>query len=130
MMKFLRFWFPVIVYFGIIFYASSLPNVKTPRPFDNFDKVIHFFEYLPWGFLVARALTATSTELTRSNIFRIGVFLGLLCGISDEIHQMFVPGREASWLDLMADVAGGAAGSVVYQNMAIFKKRLLSHAGH
>ena len=36
------------------------------------------------------------------------VFICFLYGISDEVHQAFVPGREASVGDLLADVAGAA----------------------
>jgi hypothetical protein len=32
----------------------------------------------------------------------------LLIGIMDEWHQAYLPGRTASWSDLMADAAGGA----------------------
>ncbi|MCK5081916.1 MAG: VanZ family protein, partial [Candidatus Omnitrophica bacterium] len=31
-------------------------------------------------------------------------------GISDEIHQSFVPGRNAGIIDIIADTIGGAAG--------------------
>lgn len=32
----------------------------------------------------------------------------LLIGVMDEWHQAYLPGRTASWSDLMADAAGGA----------------------
>ncbi|MEO8020897.1 VanZ family protein [Polaromonas sp.] len=32
----------------------------------------------------------------------------LLIGITDEWHQAYLPGRTASWSDLLADAAGGA----------------------
>lgn len=35
----------------------------------------------------------------------------LLVGGMDEIHQMFLPGRSASWSDLAADAAGGLLGA-------------------
>jgi uncharacterized protein YfiM (DUF2279 family) len=36
----------------------------------------------------------------------------LLVGGMDELHQMFLPGRSASWSDLAADAAGGLLGAV------------------
>ena len=35
----------------------------------------------------------------------------LLVGGMDELHQMFLPGRSASWADLAADAAGGLLGA-------------------
>jgi VanZ family protein len=35
----------------------------------------------------------------------------LLVGAMDEVHQMFLPGRSASWSDLAADAAGGLLGA-------------------
>jgi VanZ family protein len=123
-MKFLRFWFPVIGYFGIIFYASSLPGVKTPVPFEGFDKVLHSFEYLPWGFLVTRALAQTLPGLSPQKTIATNILLVFLCGISDEFHQSFVPGRETSLADVMADMVGGWAGGLFYQHVQTLKKRL------
>lgn len=37
----------------------------------------------------------------------------LLVGGMDELHQMFLPGRSASWSDLAADAAGGLLGAAV-----------------
>lgn len=35
----------------------------------------------------------------------------LALGLADELHQAYLPGRYASWADLMADTAGGLAGA-------------------
>jgi len=37
-----------------------------------------------------------------------------LYGISDEIHQSFVPSRDAELLDVVADILGAAAGVYLY----------------
>jgi VanZ family protein len=37
--------------------------------------------------------------------------IGALYGISDEIHQYFVPGRVMDWTDAVADTCGIALGS-------------------
>lgn len=37
----------------------------------------------------------------------------LLVGGMDELHQMFLPGRSASWADLAADAAGGLLGAAM-----------------
>ncbi|MCD6268587.1 MAG: VanZ family protein, partial [Deltaproteobacteria bacterium] len=38
----------------------------------------------------------------------------LLYGLSDEIHQYYVPNREFSWMDLLADGAGGYFGARIW----------------
>jgi VanZ family protein len=45
----------------------------------------------------------------------------LLVGGMDEVHQMFLPGRTASWADLAADAAGGLLGAAVLAVLHRFK---------
>jgi VanZ family protein len=41
-----------------------------------------------------------------------------LYGLSDEVHQYFVPFRTADPLDLLADALGGALGVLFYQALS------------
>jgi len=45
----------------------------------------------------------------------LSVVLSSLYGVSDEIHQYFVPFREADLLDVLADTLGGILGVYIYQ---------------
>lgn len=110
-LKFLKFWFPVFLYSGIIFYASSLSDVKPPLDIKNIDKAIHVLEYLLFGFLLARAFTQ---QWPAVKIWQVVTICSLLYGISDEYHQSFVPGRESSFIDAIADTIGGFSGAWVY----------------
>ena len=47
----------------------------------------------------------------------------LLVGGMDEVHQMFLPGRSASWYDLAADAAGGLLGAAALAVLHRFKHR-------
>lgn len=109
-LKFLKFWFPVFLYSGIIFYASSLPYVKPPLEIKNLDKAVHILEYLPFGFLLARAFALFPAV----EIGRVVTLCSLLYGISDEYHQSFVPGRESGVPDVIADTIGGFLGAGIY----------------
>jgi VanZ family protein len=48
----------------------------------------------------------------------LSVVLSSLYGVSDEIHQYFVPFREADLLDVLADTLGGILGVYIYQAIA------------
>ena len=114
-MKFLRFWFPVIVYSGIIFCVSSVPNLKTPVEFfPHFDKVIHLLEYALLGFLLTRAVTHSWTQLAGWEIVVLVVLFSGAYGFSDEYHQLFVVGRSCDLTDWLADTLGGMLGGWLY----------------
>jgi len=112
--KILVFWLPVFVYCSIIFCFSSLESHQVPIKKPGFDKFAHFFEYAPLGFLIIRALFVSLKGIKRFNIFVFATLLTCLYGLSDEWHQMFVPGRHASFLDIIADTCGGALGAAIF----------------
>jgi len=107
--KFLKYWLPVIIYVVLIFLISSLHKVPTtgvPSLIGVEDKVFHLFEYAILAFLLLRALTTTSYS---KYAFPLAVAIAILYGFSDEVHQLFVPGRSFSVLDLLFDSIGGAS---------------------
>jgi VanZ family protein len=110
--KFLKFWFPVILYSGIIFCVSAVPYMRPPLETGNIDKAIHILEYLLFGFLLARAF---QQQWPAIGIGRVVTLCALLYGISDEYHQSFVPGRDADVSDVIADTIGGFLGAWIYQ---------------
>jgi VanZ family protein len=102
MLKFLKFWLPVILCMGFIFYASSLPAKDIPPLFPFQDILFHLGIYLLLGLAFCRAL---------NNSFSIRSARRL----SDELHQVFVPGRSASGLDLFVDAMGSLLGGLLYR---------------
>jgi len=113
-MKFIKFWFPAILYSGIIFCVSSLPNVVTPLPELQLDKILHIFIFLPFGFLVARGIDGPRPSISSRNLWILVVLASFLYGISDEYHQLFVIGRNFGIIDILADTIGGAIGGYIY----------------
>ena len=112
--KFLKFWFPLIVYSGIIFCVSSVSYVKVPLSEVQFDKVFHILEYMPFGFLLARGVYWTKSSISGKVLLGIVFAASLFYGISDEVHQSFVPGRDAGIGDVLADIIGGLLGGYLY----------------
>ena len=105
--NFVKFWGPVIVWCGIIFYFSSLPGQKIPQPPFGGDVVsiaAHIFEYAILYFLVFRAVNSSIVK-RKSNWFLPFVFC-LLYALSDEFHQKFIPGRTATIKDIGFDFIG------------------------
>ena|SRR3989338_3072702 len=112
-MKFFKFWFPVILYSGIIFSISGIPDVQIPLGIEYSDKVVHIAEYFLEGWLFSRALGGTMRLDSKIILAATAIFC-LLYGLTDEFHQFFVEGRTSSLVDVLADGIGGALGGYVY----------------
>lgn len=113
MVGFFRYWGPVCGYAGVMFYLSSLPHPDQDLPsfLDLFsDKVLHAVEYAVLGGLCYRAFRSCTDKSWRHWAVPLAVLLASLYGISDEMHQAFVPFRDSSWLDWLADSVGAAFG--------------------
>jgi len=105
--RIIRF-FPLILYYGLIFYLSSQSPGK-PIPFPFADKIIHFILYIPLGVAGGFAFHG----IRREKIILICLLFAIL-GIADELHQSFVPMRKAEILDAIMDFAGSMTGFLVY----------------
>jgi hypothetical protein len=111
---FLIFWLPVIAYCLAIFIQSSFPASSKIPTWPGSDKVLHALGYALLGALFYRAF---NRQYPRKNAVRLILFSALstgLYGLSDEIHQSFVPSRSADGFDVMADFLGGVAGVLAY----------------
>ena len=111
--RFLWYWLPPFVYGAFIFVLSSSSEAFSIPSFFGSDKLIHAVEYGILGFLVSRTLFSLKTKLSNGFLV-LALVLSTLYGISDEIHQIFVPGRTASLGDIAADGAGASIGIFLY----------------
>jgi VanZ family protein len=99
------YWVPTVLWMGVIFFLSTLPESATPGRGIISDKICHGAEYFILAFLILFALQRT----TRARFFTtFWITLGwvALYGLSDEIHQLYVPSRHFAVGDLLADVGG------------------------
>lgn len=87
-----------------IFFFSSLPGSRVPGVLPDF--VPHFVEYMILGVLVFQALSATKAKLPTPLVAGWATLVSVLYALSDEIHQLYVPGRTFSGRDLAADGLG------------------------
>lgn len=105
-------WAAAGLYALFIFALSSIPGRDLPRFFVASDKALHFFEYLPFGLLCVLALSKSCSR-GRSQTLLISIFVVFLYALSDEIHQLFVPGRQFDMMDVFFDVSGALAGGIL-----------------
>ncbi len=111
---FFEYWLPVLAYVALIITLSAQPNLKPPLQFENADKWIHLLEYGGLGFVTVRALRVS---LRRRDPLVAGLetlAFGIVMATGDEIFQSYVPGRQSSHLDAMADVAGVIVAVTLY----------------
>jgi VanZ family protein len=108
MKKFLKFWLPVIVWMGVIFTFSSIPDLKSGLKEDFvLRKIAHILEFAILTFLLFRAISAQGGPAPGGNKAVIySLIIALFYAFSDEFHQSFIRGRECSFRDVGIDGVG------------------------
>ena len=96
---------------ALIFISSSVPGDSLPSPgLPHLDKVAHAAGYAVLAWLLARAMgAATRTGLIAATL------IATLWGVTDEVHQTFVPGRDPDVRDAIADTLGALCGALVWK---------------
>jgi len=104
-------WVAVILWLVLQVTLTSLPGkdipVSLPHPLDW---VGHFVIYAGLGFLLARV--AVLRQWPRRWVVWTAVALSAWAGL-DELHQLFIPGRDAEIGDWIADTLGASTGIVL-----------------
>ncbi|NWG14448.1 MAG: VanZ family protein [Acidobacteria bacterium] len=108
-MHFLIYRMPVLVYMVLIFYMSSGP-VDTRIAGELPDWLLHGAAYLVLYLLAFWAVHEGMRPRPGRGGFVLPLLVTVLYGVSDEIHQGFVPARDASARDAIADAAGALLG--------------------
>ncbi|MEH0020236.1 MAG: VanZ family protein [Desulfobacter sp.] len=116
------YWLPVLALCTAIFWQSAFPSLATPSLFPHQDKLLHLAAYALLAFLTARALACERPGMPRKTIWVLAALFAAGYGLSDEIHQAFVPGRCAEIADFAADALGGMSGAWAYQNPVFMQK--------
>ena len=109
----LLLWLPVLAYMALIFGLSSISSPPS-GPAALGDKGLHAILYSGLGALVVRALAGGWGRGVSLGTALLAVAICALYGVSDELHQYFVPPRQVEALDVVADAIGAAiaAGSL------------------
>jgi VanZ family protein len=107
MNKLIKNWLPLLVWAGLIFFLSHQPDLKSGL-LTTWDfvlrKLVHILVYAILTFLLIRALKEHRLEKRR--VFVLAIIFAIFYAFSDEYHQSFIPGREASLRDVAIDSLG------------------------
>lgn len=129
-------WTCTLIWMGIIFYLSSQPATQSAHlstgvknnllsvltnfipGIDNLElrsldfyirKNAHFIAYFILGTMMLFALV--QSEIRKSA--NLALLICLLYAVSDEFHQLFVPGRSGQVRDVLIDGAGAVLGVLI-----------------
>ncbi len=116
----LLFSFLSIIYIAAIFLlagSSVVSDLSTFNPYSVLHiplygilTVLLVFSFGPAHSLIGATTRYRSNASTHSRIYAstllIPGFISLVVGIADEIHQAYVPGRDASFTDVLLDLLG------------------------
>jgi VanZ family protein len=143
MRRFLRYWLPLLIWLGVIFFGSTdfmsaehtsrfiVPFLRWFKPDFSADtlasihfvvrKGAHLSEYAILALLLLRASICMINIKRSMSILYAYVWIAcFLVAITDEIHQTFVVSRGASGGDVMIDTIGAVLGLLVG---AVFERK-------
>ncbi len=100
-------WLVVACWMGVLFYLSSLTGTSLP---GRFASLAHFSAYAVLGLLAWIALENAERE---PRVIAFAIMIASAYGITDEIHQAFVPGRTPDVADWGFDTLGALTGAVL-----------------
>ncbi len=112
---------PAVLYATFTWFVSSQTADSLPSAVP--DKLAHFGEYGLLTLLLVFAMTAFETERVTARALALSAAISVAWGMLDEVHQAFVPSRESSSLDLVADGAGTAAALALVALLAWRERR-------
>lgn len=138
-------WLLLIIWMGFIFYMSNQPaNVSDGQSnkvlfiltglgldvngifgeLANFvvRKCAHFLEYMILAFLLLNVVNIYCKSKVSSILSVVFVFL---YACTDEFHQIFVPGREGAFRDVIIDTCGGITLILLYNLIRGLKNRYI-----
>jgi len=96
-----------IIFCGLIFYLSSLPNVEfLPKSIIDRDKLLHLIGFFFYGISTQLFINTICINQKKSSRIFYVLIIGIIYGLTDELHQSFVPGRTSDIYDFLVDLIG------------------------
>ncbi len=115
MARIVRAWGPVVVWMGLIFAFSAQPGLRVSDDPGVDGPIRHVAHVVVYAVLAMALLRALSWGAPNGWTWRhavLAISLAVLYGVSDEVHQTYVPQRTGHLVDVGWDLLGAAAGVV------------------
>jgi len=110
-----RLFVPFLFWLVVIFALSAYPKAIIPQSkYVSWDKLAHVVEFGILGYLTARTAFFSGHRWISLRFVQVAIFFGVFYAASDEWHQLHVPGRWASPLDILADSIGVVVGLLIF----------------
>jgi VanZ family protein len=103
-------WMVVAAYLALVFFLSAQSTLPELPGAPN-DKVQHSTAYAVMGVLVTWALVRGEWRRVTCRTVVLATLFCTVYGWTDEVHQLFVPGRQYDLYDLLADATGAFLGA-------------------
>ena len=114
-------WLPAVAWAATLFLFSSAPSLPTPA--DVGDKVMHGGAYAVLGALCLLGITGWRWHSITLASALVAWLVATMYGVTDEVHQSFVPGRTPDVGDVVADAMGAALAVGLLWAWAILARR-------
>jgi len=117
MKRFAWRWGPALLWAAAIFLLSAQQRLPQLPGVLAWDKLQHSTGYVAGGWVLARALEG------RPRASLLAALIGFAYAVTDELHQLYVPGRHADPRDWVADAVGIVAGVALWRLTVLLIER-------
>ena len=120
-----RYYLPLVLWMALITVCSSLSPSAYPKvSWALAPKAVHVVFYFCLALLFHRALMhQTTLSVSERSSLALSLILTSICGIIDETHQVFTPGRHPRISDIGIDAASAAAFVLVAWVIQMYQMR-------
>jgi len=125
MKKSLIYFAVAVAYMAVIFIYSSLPQESQPPAVLGLDipsMITHMAAYFVLSLLLAQWLMKRGSPLPF--MFIMAVLIASVYGVTDEIHQAFVPTRYCSAWDMLSNFFGSILIAPIVIKLHMSKHKL------
>ena len=99
-------------FLSLVFYKTNSESIASflIEHIAYVRKAAHVFEYFVLGFMASM----NTRELLKNRTFSASLIFCFFFAAGDEFHQLFVPGRSGSAVDVLIDMCGAFIGVFLY----------------